>query len=84
MDKILGFLRDRRRAYVRVFNKEDQAAKEVMRDLAKFCRSMDSTFLPDDRASAVLQGRREVWLRIQQHINLSDDELWKLFGGRHE
>jgi len=26
-----------------------------------------------------LDGRREVWLRIQQHLQLSEDALWKLY-----
>lgn len=29
-----------------------------------------------------LDGRREVFLRIQQHLQLSDDDLWSLYDGR--
>ena len=52
----------------------------VLKDLAKFCRANDSTFHPDARVSDVMIGRREVWLRIQQNLNLSSDDLWKMFG----
>lgn len=72
------YLARRRTAYVRTFN--NPPGQEVLADLAKFCRASESTFLPDPRASDVLNGRREVWLRIQSHMNLTDDELWALLG----
>jgi hypothetical protein len=28
----------------------------------------------------VAEGRREVWLRIQAHLRLTDEELWRLYG----
>ena len=31
---------------------------------------------------AVIQGRREVWLRIQNHLQLTPDQLWELYSGR--
>lgn len=72
------FLARRRTAYVKTFI--SPMGEEVLRDLAKFCRAHQSTFHPDERAHAVAEGRREVWLRIQQHLRLTDDELWALFG----
>jgi hypothetical protein len=30
----------------------------------------------------VLEGRREVWLRIQQHLNLTTEQLFQLYGGQ--
>jgi hypothetical protein len=54
--------------------------EEVLRDLAKFCRAHKTTFATDARAHAVAEGRREVWLRIQAHIRLNEDELWRLHG----
>jgi hypothetical protein len=47
----------------------------VLADLAKFCRANRSTFHPDPHVAARLDGRREVWLRITQHLNLSTDDL---------
>jgi hypothetical protein len=32
----------------------------------------------------MLEGRREVWLRIQKHLNLSPDELVKIFNPKGE
>jgi hypothetical protein len=51
----------------------------VLEDLAKFCRAHESTFHAEERVAGRLDGRREVWLRIQQHLQLSEDALWKLY-----
>jgi hypothetical protein len=53
----------------------------VLRDLAKFCRAHETTASPSDRDTYIKEGRREVWLRIQQHLRLTDEQLWELFGG---
>lgn len=74
------YLQRRRTAYVRTFL-NNVFGQEVLTDLAKFCRANQSTFHPDARAHAVAEGRREVWLRIQQHLQLTDDELWAIYGG---
>lgn len=73
------FLRSRQQAYLFTFPKENVLAQKVLEDLAHFCRANESTFHPDPRTHAVLEGRREVWLRIQHHLNLSDEELWELY-----
>lgn len=52
--------------------------KKVLADLAAFCRAAESTYAPDARLHAVLEGRREVWLRIQNHLQLSPDDLYGL------
>lgn len=76
------FLFTRQQAYQQVFNPENVFMKTVMEDLAKFCRADDTTFHTDSRIHATLEGRREVWLRIQSHLKLSPDELWNKYGGR--
>lgn len=75
------FLTNRKRAYCRVFDVADNDAVAVLRDLAKFCRAHESTAHPDPRMAARLDGRREVFLRIAQHMHLDDDTLWRLYGG---
>lgn len=65
-------------AYNRVFDRKSPYTKDVLKDLARFCRAHDSTFLPDARAHAVLEGRREVWLRIQEYLNMTVDEIYEL------
>ncbi len=47
----------------------------VARDLAKFCRADESCFDADPRVHAALEGRREVWLRINDFLTLSPEEL---------
>lgn len=51
----------------------------VLEDLAKFCRAHESTFHEDARMHAVLEGRREVWLRIQNAMGLIGEELFALY-----
>lgn len=55
--------------------------QEVLRDLARFCRANTSTFDDNERVQSKLDGRREVWLRIQEHLNLQPEALYKLYGG---
>ena len=78
-DDARRFLAERRTDYIRTFDTPHGA--KVLADLAKFCRAQESTFHPDARVHAVAEGRREVWLRIQQHLNLSEEDLWRAFGG---
>lgn len=75
----LDFLRQRKQAYQSFF--ESPGGQELLKDLAKFCRAHDTTFHPDPRIAANLDGRREVWLRIQHHLQLDAETLWKIYGG---
>jgi hypothetical protein len=78
--KIIDFIRARSRSYGLVFGKGDRGAQRaVLHDLAKFCRAMETCFDPDPRIHAVLEGRREVWLRIANHLNLSPQELLAIY-----
>lgn len=78
-EQAVRLLRTRAQNYRRVFDTETVAGVKVLEDLSKYCRAHETTFLPDERASAVLEGRRDVWLRIQQHLQLTDEQLWELF-----
>jgi hypothetical protein len=66
----------RAQAYQKTF--AGQPAQTVLRDIAWFCRANASTFHADARLAAQLDGRREVWLRIQNHLKMTPDELWDL------
>ena len=74
------FLKGRALAYQRVFVLDNRDVQVVLKDLMKFCRVVESTFHPDARVAAQLDGRREVYLRILQHTRLSQDQLWTLLG----
>lgn len=73
-------LRGRAAAYRRVFLNKGADTDIVLKDLSKFCRASVTTFHADPRIHAVLEGRREVWLRISHMLNLSDDAMWSLYG----
>lgn len=82
-DKIRRFISaviGRKRDYELTFH--SPAGQRVLADFAKFCRANESCFDEDPRVHAALEGRREVWLRIQQHLNLSASQLAELYGGR--
>ncbi len=65
-------------AYNRVFDRQSPYTRDVLKDLSWFCRAHSSTFVPDARAHAVLEGRREVWLRIQEYLQMTDEEVYEL------
>lgn len=72
------FVLERQQAYRQVF--QGPYGELVLADLAKFCRAHESTFHESPQAMAFQEGRREVWLRIQEHMNLDAEQLWQLFG----
>lgn len=72
-------LRRRQEAYTRVFahgTPMDDDVAVVMTDLAAFCRGYTPTFHPDPRVHALLEGRREVFLRIMDFTRLDNDALF--------
>lgn len=77
-ERITAFLRARKLAYLRVFvdgNSTPEDRAMVRNDLSNFCRKTRSTYNKDPRLSDHLGGRREVVLRIDDHIELTVDEL---------
>ncbi len=68
----------RKMAYQQTFSAESVHARAVLKDLALFCRANKTTFHTDARMQAHLEGRREVWLRITQHLYLTPEELFKI------
>lgn len=79
--RALDFLRMRSRDYRLAFS--SPPAQNVLIDLAKFCRANESCFDPDPRKHAILEGRREVWLRLINHIRLNPEQLYALYQGVH-
>lgn len=60
---------------------ESSWGRRVLADLHKFCAADKSTFVgndPNGRESARMEGRREVWLRIQSFLSLTESQLEKL------
>lgn len=75
--RALDFLRLRKRAYQLAF--PDPKNSEVLKDLARFCRANATCYDDNDRRHAIAEGRREVWLRIQQHLDLQPDQLYEIY-----
>lgn len=82
LEKARQFIAGRQYAYKKTF--QGPLGEEVLKDLAQFCRANSSTFHEDARLHAVAEGRREVWLRLQQHLQLSPADLWRLTSGRDD
>lgn len=83
MQDTMNFLRRRRRDYQLTF-KQTVCGQNVLNDLAKFCRANETCVIPGDPVlTGILEGRREVWLRIANHINLTDKELYVLLTGHN-
>lgn len=80
LDRLRIALAERRHAYTQTF--KGPYGEVVLKDLARFCRAHESTFDPDPRVQSSLDGRREVWLRLQHHLKLTPDQLWELYSGR--
>jgi hypothetical protein len=76
LEKLSVILGDRQRAYLLAFNGQEAAGAAVLADLATFCRADETCVVPGDRdRTYVLEGRREVYLRIRDHLDLTVEEL---------
>ncbi len=78
---LVELIRPRKKNYALTF--APVWGQNVLIDLAKFCRAGESCWRADAREHAVLEGRREVWLRIQQHLRLSSEQLARLYSGQN-
>src|SRR3954469_23559464 len=77
-EEALLIFTDCKRAYQVAFNSE--VGKAVLADLAVFCRANETCVVPGDRdRTYVLEGRREVYLRIKHHLDLTIDQLVPIY-----
>jgi len=72
-------LLERQSAYKRTFG--GPLAAHILEDLADFCHFNEAGYHPDRRMTDVLIGRREVFLRIVQNLELSPDDMFELATG---
>jgi hypothetical protein len=73
-EQALLIVADRKRAYQLAFN--TPAGEAILTDLIPFCRAAETCVVPGDRDRTwVLEGRREVYLRIRDHLDLSPEQL---------
>jgi hypothetical protein len=74
--RVRFIISERKKAYTSIFNNVN--AEAVLADLDEFCRMDESTFNPDPRIHALLEGRREVALRIKHYLTRTEDELFEI------
>jgi hypothetical protein len=89
IDKLLAKIQRRKYAYRRLFLGENgdlnADGETVLADLSKFCKATSSTAVVspisqkvDPIASAIAEGRREVWLRIMAHLHIDDRVIFNM------
>lgn len=67
----------RARAYRNTFNNPE--GKKVLADLRRFCRAtLPSADVNNVQTTYLLEGRREVWLRILGHLHMTDEDIMNL------
>lgn len=79
IERVKRWLFRRQFAYRRVFDLKSPYTEVVLNDLARFCRANESTYHTDPRLHASLEGRREVFLRLQHHLQLTPEQLWETY-----
>lgn len=70
----MSFIRTKHQSYKQVF--AGVQAERVLGDLARFCHMNTTTHVTGDPTdSALLEGRRQVFLRIQAMCNLTGEQI---------
>lgn len=64
--------RKRKAAYQTAF--KTGVGPQVLADLVVFCRAFETT-----ANDPILEGRRQVWIRIMKHLNFTPEELAVLY-----
>lgn len=77
-DEALKYWAEMKTAYQLAFG--SPAGRTVLQDLKPFCRARETCVVPGDRdKTLVLEGRREVYLRVQDILDLTPEQLVELF-----
>ena len=76
-----------KQAFERVFRggarKED--CELVLARLAEFCRATKTTHVEGDAlGSAQLEGRRQVWLLVREHLDLTPEEVSQMLAASRQ
>jgi hypothetical protein len=80
-EKLVERLREKKKSYQGLFGNLLEA--DALRDLAWFCHAhhttADMTKNVNHERMLILEGRRQVWLRISEMLNLEPDEIVQLY-----
>ena len=67
----------RRANYLKTF--KNPAGEQVLADLRRFCRAtLPTADVNNPNVTYMLEGRREVFLRIASHLQLTEDDVFNL------
>jgi hypothetical protein len=90
--RLFEFIRRRRSQYKQAKSAEfvitAPATQNMLIDLADFCRAAESCVVigedgkVDEARTLIMEGRHEVWLRLQNHFNLTTEQLYRLATGK--
>jgi hypothetical protein len=79
IQKYLEVLKNRISSYRTAFDQAQFENRAVLTDLALFCRMFTTTEEPGQKEDPrVLEGRRQVFLRIQEHLQFDHNQLYQL------
>jgi hypothetical protein len=79
-EEIIAEIERLQKAYHLTFQLNQPANIEVLEDLGRFCRANETCAVPGDHDKTfMLLGRNELWLRIQQFLNLTPEQLFALY-----
>lgn len=76
-ERLLALILDTKRSFQQGCGSETPTL--MASDLALFCCADRTCFDPDPHRHAMMAGRREVWLRIQEFLKLTPQELLLLY-----
>lgn len=76
---IADYISGRATAFRLTFSYSYPHSRAVLVALAKFCHASETCATKDQARTWRLEGRREVWLFIQRHVHLTDEQLQQLF-----
>lgn len=77
------FFQRRQSAYKKTFDNPE--GRKVLADLRRFCRATQPTAdVNNVQSTYLLEGRREVWCRIQAHLQLTDEDVYNLIEDSNE
>lgn len=75
--RVVAFLSGRKSDYQLTFS--SPCGRRVFFDLGKFCRAQSTPYHPDEKMTYILIGRQEVIRRIEEHMNLSPEQLARIY-----
>lgn len=77
------WLRQLKRAYCLTFQFNQPANIQVLQNLAVFCFASKSCAVPGDHERSLMnEGRREVWLHINEYLRLNEAQIYELKTGK--